>query len=111
MLWRVWLKTVNLTLVGGNPYSFHFLSFDFVCLFVCFVVFFRTSVVHSSLGGTFSYITLDVCCPVSIVFLATLGENVSFQFEDGEDITVHFFLFLVVCVFLLKKKKKWFLCC
>jgi hypothetical protein len=42
LLWRVWLKTLNLALVGGNPhyYYFFFVLFDLVCaicsVFMCF---------------------------------------------------------------------------
>jgi hypothetical protein len=31
LLWCVWLKTLNLALVGGTPHYFS-LSFDFVCV-------------------------------------------------------------------------------
>ena len=104
--------------MGGNLRSFHFLSFDFVCLFVCFVVvfvvFFRISVLHSSLGRTFSYVTPNVCCPFGIVFLATLGTMCHFSLGVGKtllSISFYFQLFVCLfiscclCVFCLKKKK------
>jgi len=53
LLWEVWLKTKNLALVGGNPNSFTYHLILFVCLF-CFVLFFRSSVCHSSLGESSS---------------------------------------------------------
>jgi len=46
-LWKVWLNTENLALVGGNPHSFPCHLILFICFI--FVVFFRTSVCHSSL--------------------------------------------------------------
>jgi len=50
LLWEVWLKTVNLVLGGGNPHSFTY----HLILFVCFVLSFRSSVCHSSLGESSS---------------------------------------------------------
>jgi hypothetical protein len=52
LLWEVWLKAENLTLVGGNPRSFTYHLILFVCF--VFVVFFRSSFYHSSLGESSS---------------------------------------------------------
>jgi hypothetical protein len=73
LLWRVWLKTLNLALVGGNP---HYFFMCYLILFVQFFLFLRVFQVECLLfkfGGTFSYIMPDLRHPAGIVFLVTLG--------------------------------------
>ena len=51
LLWKVWLKTINFALMGGNPYLllvFVVIWFGFTCL-VFFNAFFKKSICHSSL--------------------------------------------------------------
>jgi hypothetical protein len=71
-----------------------------------FLLFFRSSACHSSLGGL-SYIMPYLHHSSSIVFLDTLG-TMCYSLGGGVDISVLLFDCLC-CLFLLKKKKM--LCC
>ena len=107
LLWRLWLKTINLTLVEGNPLSFYFLSFDFVLFLFCCV--FQDKCLTFKFGGTFSNVTLEVFYPLGIVFLATLGTMYYLSLGVGKTLlSVSFYLLLFVFISI----KKWIvLCC
>jgi hypothetical protein len=78
-------KDDKLSACGRQPtFPFILLSLYF-CLFVCFafVVFFKTSVCHSSLGGAFFYGTPNLYHPFGIVFLVTLGTMCHFSLGVG----------------------------
>jgi len=69
LVWEVWLKTENLVLVGGNPYSFpdHLILLDFFC-WSCFCCVFQDQCLPFKFGGEFSYLHRSI----GIVFLVTL---------------------------------------
>jgi hypothetical protein len=70
--WKVWLKTENLALVGGNPHHF-FLSFDFLSL----VVIFRT-VSAVQVWGSASLTVCPTCITLRYCISSHIGDNVFF---------------------------------
>jgi hypothetical protein len=73
--WKVWLKTENLALVGGNPHYFS-LSFDLVSF--CFSCDFQDNVCRSSLGGMFSCSVPSLQHPLRYCISRHIEDNVSF---------------------------------
>jgi hypothetical protein len=83
LLWKVWLKTLNLALVGGTP---HYFSCNLI-LFVCFVFFFscvfQVKCLPFKFGGAFSYVMPNLRHSSGIVFLDTLGTMCHFSLGVG----------------------------
>jgi hypothetical protein len=63
--WKVWLKTENLALVGGDPHHFS-LSFDFISCVL--VVIFRT-VSAIQVWGSASLTVCPTCINISVLYL------------------------------------------
>jgi len=62
---KVWLKTENLALVGGNPHHFS-LSFDFIsCVLV--VIFKTVSTIQ--VWGSASFAVCPTCITISVLYL------------------------------------------
>ena len=83
LLWKVWLKTLNLALVGGNP---HYFSFCYLILFLLCVLFlrvFQVKCLSFKFGGAFSYVVPDLRHPAGIVFLVTLRTMCHFSLGVG----------------------------
>jgi hypothetical protein len=71
-------EDLKLSATGRQPSLFS-LSFDLVCLFCfCFRCVFQVKCLSFKFGGAFSYVTSDLHRSSGIVFLDTLGDNVSF---------------------------------
>jgi hypothetical protein len=99
--------------VGGNPHSFYFLSFDFVCF--VFVMFFKTSVLLQ-VWGTFANVIPKVFFSFGVVFLVILGTMCHFSLGVEKTLlSISCHLLLFVCFIFSfrkkKKKKKLLLCC
>ena len=82
LLWRVWLKTLNLALVGGNPHYFP-CYLILVCLFCfCYCVF-QVKCLSFKFEGVLSYAMPDLRRSSGIVFLDTLGTMYHFSLGVG----------------------------
>jgi hypothetical protein len=105
LLWEVWLKTENLALVGGNPHSFTYHLILFVCF--VFVVSFRSSVCHSSLGECSSTVHPTCISHSVLYFWAHWGQCVISVWGWGKHFCLLFLLFLLLLflLFLLCKIK------
>ena len=85
--------------MGGNPHYFSLL-FNLVGPF-CFVLFlcvFQVMCLPFKFGGAFSYVVPDLCHPVGIVFLVTLGTMCHFSLGVG---LTYFSFYLSICVVYL----------
>ena len=103
LLWRVWLRTLNLVLVGGNPYYIPCHLILFVYFIFVFVVFFRSTVFcHSSLGKHSPTLHQTCAAHLELYFLTHWGECAILVWGWGKHFCLFIWLFLLfVCV---KKK-------
>jgi hypothetical protein len=84
LVWKVWLKTENLALVGGNPHSFpDYLILLYFVYWFCFCCVFQYQCLPFKFGGAFSYIVPDLHHIFGIVFLVTLGTMCHFSLGVG----------------------------
>jgi hypothetical protein len=72
LLWRVWLKTLNLALVGGNPHYFSML-FNLVCAFCSVLCVFQVKCLPFKFGGVSPTLCLTCAFPLVLYFFVTLG--------------------------------------
>jgi hypothetical protein len=93
LLWEVWLKIENLALVRGNPHSFTY----HLILFVCFVLSFRSSVCHSSLGESSSMVHPTYIAHSVLYFWTHWGQCVILVCGWGR----HFWLLFLLLFLLL----------